>query len=185
MATVTEKQYTPEDLLHISDRPMPELVDGELVERVLMGEKADAVAVNIGYFLKGYSLTTLAGLINGAHGSYQIFPNEPNKVRIPDVSFTKKDRLPAGAAEGHSPIAPDLVVEVISPNDLAADLLAKIEDYQAAGIPLIWVVDPEIRSVRAFRLTGTEPALHEGDILRGGDVLPGFVCPVSAFFEGI
>ena len=95
MATATEtRSYTPEDLLTITDRPMPELIDGELVEREPMGQKADAVASNLIYQLKGYSRASLPGVVNGAHGSYQIFPDNPGRVRIPDVSFTRKDRLP-------------------------------------------------------------------------------------------
>ena len=78
---------------------------------------------------------------------------------------------------------PDLVVEVISPNDLAFELYEKLADYQKAGIPLVWVVNPETRTVQPIGSTGAEPLLCEGDILRGGDVLPGFECPVSALFS--
>ncbi len=184
MSTATAILYTPEDLLKITDRPMPELVDGELLEREPMGQKADAVAMKLGYFLTAYSLSTLPGVVNGAHGSFQIFPGDPGKVRISDVSFTRKDRLPGGEpAEGHGRVAPDLVVEVISPNDLASDLYQKIDDYQSAGIPLIWVVDPETRTVRPITLTGDGgPSLRMGDTLRGGEVLPGFECPVASLF---
>ena len=97
MATVTEVHYTPEDLLHITDRPMPELVDGELVEREPMGQKADGIASRLIIELGIYAKSSFPALINGAHGSFQIFPDEPNKVRIPDVSFTRRDRLPAAS----------------------------------------------------------------------------------------
>ena len=74
---------------------------------------------------------------------------------------------------------------MISPNDLAAELDAKIDDYQSAGIPLIWVVNPEIRAVRPYVLAGALQMLHEGDTLTGGDFLPGFACPVTDIFEDI
>jgi hypothetical protein len=96
MATITEKQYTPEDLLAITDRLMPELIDGRLVERKPMGQKADAIARSARWVGELRRRARL-GLINGAQGSYQIFPDAPKKVRIPDVSFTRRDRLPPRA----------------------------------------------------------------------------------------
>ncbi|MEO6809469.1 MAG: Uma2 family endonuclease [Isosphaeraceae bacterium] len=186
MATLTETRYTPEDLLMITDRPMPELIDGQLLERPLMGQKSDAIAaavlLTIGLFIREHRL----GLVNGAQGSYQIFPHDPKKVRIPDVSFTRQDRLPTrGPAEGHSRTVPDLVVEVISPHDIAADLEEKVEDFLSAGVPLIWVLNPETRTVQVHRGDGSGSRLRPGDTLDGEDVLPGFRCEVSALFEGI
>ncbi len=184
MSTATAVRYTPDDLLAIADRPMPELVGGELLEREPMGQKADAVGANIVTALKLYSRSHLRGVVNGANGSYRIFPDDPDKVRIADASFTRKDRLPDGEpAHGHGRVAPDLVVEVISPNGLAADLDARLDDYQSAGIPLIWVVNPDIRTVRPYLLVGPLPVLHVGDLLTGVDVLPGFECPVADLFE--
>jgi Uma2 family endonuclease len=183
MATVTKTRYTPEDLLEIDDRPMPELVDGELLERE-MGQKADAIAATIIYFLLRYVREHDLGLVNGGQGSYQIFPDAPNKVRIPDVSFTRKARVPAdGPAEGHGRVAPDLAVEVISPNDTAKDLTRKINDFLGAGIPLIWVVDPDTRTVQVFRLDGSAQNLKIGDFLDGEDILPGFRLEVASIFE--
>src|SRR4051812_9911311 len=117
MATITQTRYTPEDLLAIDDRPMPELVDGRLLEREV-GQKSDAIAATMLAILWVFVRENDLGLVNGSQGGYQIFPDDPGKVRIPDVSFTRRDRLsPSGPAEGHSRIAPDLVVEVTAPND--------------------------------------------------------------------
>jgi Uma2 family endonuclease len=186
MATLTETQYTPEDLLEITDRPMPELIDGQLRERPLMGQKSDAIAARATLLIGSHVETHKLGLTHGAQGSYQIFPHDPRRVRIPDVSFTKQDRLPTqGPAEGHSRTVPDLVVEVISPNDIAADLEEKIEDFLSAGVPLIWVLNPETRTVQVYRGNGSGSRLRPGDALDGGDVLPGFRCEIATLFEGI
>lgn len=186
MATVTEKRHTPEDLLKITDRLMPELVDGELVEREPKGQRTDAVAVNLVAELLQYAETTLPGLVNGSQGSYQIFPDDLNKVRIPDVSFTRRDRLPDGKpAKGHGRVAPDLAVEVVSPRDSVAKLMKKVRDFFRAGIPLVWVLHPDLREVQVFRPDGSSYPVREGETLDGGDVLPGFSCPVAALFEGI
>jgi Uma2 family endonuclease len=182
MATATETRHTPEDLLHIDDRPMPELVDGQLLEREV-GQKSDAIAFRIGRLVGNHVEDHQLGLCNGAQGSYQIFPDDPNKVRIPDLSFTRRDRVPPGGpAEGHSRVAPDLVIEVTSPNDSYAMVQAKVNDYLSAGVPLIWVLEPESKTIHVERVNRTGSLLLPGDILDGEDVLPGFRCEVAALF---
>ena len=183
MATVTQTRYTPEDLLNIDDRPMPELVDGELLERE-MGQESDSIAFFIGRLVGNHVANHQLGICNGAQGSYQVFANEPNKVRIPDFSFTRRERLPKGKpAKGHARIAPDLVVEVNSPNDKGDQLESKINDFLAAGVPLIWVVYPKTKTVLVHRKDGTARRLQVGDVLEGEDILPGFHLEVAALFE--
>ncbi len=182
MATLTQTIYTPEDLLAVQDRPMPELIDGQVVDRQ-MGQKADAIAATLLAYIVMFVRASRLGVVNGAQGSYQIFPDEPNKVRIPDVSFTRRDRLPDGPAGGHGRVAPDLAVEVTSPNDAVDYFETKINDFLAAGVVLIWVVYPEIRTVQVYRKDGTGKRLRVGDTLDGEDVLPGFRCEVAALFD--
>lgn len=182
MAT-TETQLTPEELLAITDRPTPELVDGQLVERD-MGQRADAVASRINRLLGNHVDAQKLGLINGSQCGYQIFRDDANRVRFPDVSFTRKERLPAlGPAEGHSKTAPDLAVEVVSPNDQAVDLLAKVREYLDAGVALVWVVNPGDRTVFAYHVDGTGRYYNAAETLDAGPVLPGFQCRVADFFE--
>jgi Uma2 family endonuclease len=182
MATASKIRYTPEDLLEIRDRPMPELIDGELLERE-MGQEADLIASTIIYFLVSFVRERGLGFVNGGQGSYQIFPDDPEKVRIPDVSFTKKERLGKdGPAQGHGRVAPDLAVEVVSPNDRPRYYADKIRDFQAAGIPLIWIVYPETQTVEIHRLNGPMNTLKAGDLLEGEDILPGFQVEVAALF---
>ncbi len=92
MGTATRIEHTPEELLAISDRPMPELINGLLVERPTMGKKADAIAARILRLIGRVVDDHQLGVINGAQGSYQIFPDQPSKVRIPDVSFIRRER---------------------------------------------------------------------------------------------
>lgn len=184
MATASPTRHSPEDLLSLTDRPMPELVDGQLVEREAMGQRSDAVAARIlilvGYFVMEHRL----GLVNGAQGSYQIFPDDPDKVRIPDVSFTSRSRLPKGGeADGHGRIAPDLAIEVISPNDKVVDVSIKVRDFLNAGVRLVWVVNPYSLEVQTHHAERESRLLHLGDILEGEDVLPGFRCPIGQFFD--
>ena len=118
-----------------------------------------------------------------ADASYQCYPDDPRKVRRPDVSFIRADRLPAEEdREGHCRIAPDLAVEVISPNDLYTDVDEKVEEYLAAGVRQVWVLNPSTRTLRVHRCDGTQNYLREQDELTGEDVVPGFRCRVGALF---
>jgi Uma2 family endonuclease len=183
-AATTPKTWTPEDLLAIRDRPMPELVDGELVERRPMGIKSDRLAARILFKLSVFIEEHGLGSVNGAQGSYQIFPDDPRKVRIPDVSFIRAGKEVA-VPDGHSPVVPDLIIEVVSPNDRIGEMERKIRDFLNAGVPLIWVVDPDSRTVRVVRGDGTGAFLMGDAALDGEAVLPGFRLPLAELFKVI
>src|SRR5947208_12087963 len=109
---------TPEDLLTMPDGEHYELVNGELVEK-RMGTKSSWIAGEVQRRLGNFIETSRAGWVLPAEASYQCFPDDPKRVRRPDVSFIRRGRLPGEELpEGHTPIPPDLAVEVVSPNDL-------------------------------------------------------------------
>jgi Uma2 family endonuclease len=183
MSTATQARHTPEELLSVSDRLMPELINGRIVDREPLGQRLDALVSNLLCIVGRFVDERQLGVMNGGQGSYQIFPDDPEKIRIPDFSFTHRVRLPEGGIEkGHGRVAPDLVFEMISPTDLAVDVQAKIRDFLNAGVPLIWVANPEASDVHVYRSDGTVTLLHAGDVLDGGDVLPGLRCPVADLF---
>lgn len=182
MSVVTEKTYTPEDLLSMPDRKNYELVDGQLVERT-MSVLSSWVGTRMSHVLEGFLDDHPMGFVWGADLGYQCFPDDPKKVRKPDVSFIRAERLPEGlTSEGYQYIPPDLAVEVVSPNHLSYEVEAKVVEYLDAGVPLIWVIDPEQRTVRIHRRDGSVSWLREKDELSGEDVVPGFRCPVAAIF---
>lgn len=80
-------------------------------------------------------------------------------------------------------MAPDLVVEVLSPEDRVADLTRKLREYFEIGVRLVWVVDPGTRSVFAYRALTDVREFRDSDRLPGDDVLPGFEVPVAQLFE--
>jgi Uma2 family endonuclease len=187
MTTITPRTvFTPDDLLRLPDAVSYELVDGKLVERN-MGMESSQIAARILILLGRFLTDHQLGLIFGADASYQCFPDAPNKVRKPDVSFIRSGRLADDRApQGHSRIHPDLVVEVVSPGDLSYEVEEKVAEYLRAGVPLIWVVHPPTRTVRVHR-PRTAPQdrvsdLTDADTLTGEDVLPGFSCAVRDFF---
>lgn len=182
-ATVATR-YAPEDLLRMPDGNQYELVDGQLVERK-MSIWSSHVAFIISHILFPFCRQHRLGWVFGEGMSYRCFPGAPNKVRKPDVSFIRLDRLSLAIAtsEGYCPIAPDLAVEVISPHDIAYEIDIKVQEFLDAGTPLIWVVNPERRTVEIHRATGTGTILRENDEIDGEAVLPGFRCRVAEFFQ--
>jgi Uma2 family endonuclease len=153
-----------------------ELVDGWLVQRN-MGTESSEVGGNLYFLLRLFCRAHSVGKVWPADNGFQCFTHAPGLVRRPDVSFIKRGRLPGDISpKGWTRIAPDLAVEVISPNDLAGELEEKLDDYRKARVPLVWVINPEQRKARVFRLDGPTGELEEDDELSGEDVIPGFRC---------
>jgi Uma2 family endonuclease len=176
------KIYTPDDLLAMPDAVGCELVDGRLVEKNVSTLSCLVESLVHGKVFSHCHANNLGPVWTGTMG-FQCFPNQPKKIRKPDVSFVKAASfLPELMNTGYLPIAPDLAVEVISPGDLAHEVFEKIEEYQQAGVSLVWVVDPEIRVMHLLRIDGSTARLREGDELLGDDVLPGFHCRVAELF---
>ena len=161
-----------------------ELVDGQLVERN-MGAESSWVAQQVNRRLGNYA-EAQQGLVMGPDCGYQIFPDDPSRVRFPDGSFIRSGRLPNDRPpRGHVRIVPDLVIEVISPNDLAWEVEAKVAEYIRAGVPLMWVIYPDTRTVWRYRASDEATRLGIGDALSGEDILPGFTCPVADVFPEV
>src|SRR5262249_31147920 len=110
--------FTPEDLLALPDGDSFELVNGHLVERH-MGAESSWIGGELYRLIGTYCRENQSGWVWPADGSYQCFPDRPNLVRKPDVSFIRRGRLPGEQLpRGHIRIQPDLAVEVVSPKDL-------------------------------------------------------------------
>jgi Uma2 family endonuclease len=176
-----EIRITPEELLMLPDSSRYELVDGKLVERE-MGFHSSRVGGQVFGMILTYGEKNGYGWAMPADASYQCFA-DPSKVRRPDASFIRMGRLPGEQfPQGHCPIAPDLAVEVVSPNDNSADIEEKLAEYLEAGVSLVWVFYPRTRSVHVFRAQGHPERLTEEHLLTGEEVIPGFSCMVSECF---
>jgi Uma2 family endonuclease len=179
---VTPHPVTPDDLLRRPDGNRFELVNGRLVEVPVSAWSSFIAGVVFG-LLRDFLRPRHLGWLFPEGTAYQCFPTAPSQVRKPDVSVILRDRYPADRLrqEGHIRVAPDLAVEVISPNDLIVDLNLKLLEYLDAGIPLIWVIDPQARIVWVLH-RGSVRLLCGTDELTGEDVLPGFRCTVAQLF---
>ena len=186
MNTIAEHPaLTAEELLALPNGKHFELVHGELLEKD-MGWESEWIGTNLIAILWAYCRQH-GGWVNGSSAGYRCFgesiPDDPDRVRKPDVSYLAPGRLSAGRLPtGHCELVPDLAVEVVSPNDLYSEVEDKVDEYLRAGVRLVWVIDPRTDSVRVHRLDGTVRDLGHGDELDGEDVAPGFRCPVRELF---
>jgi Uma2 family endonuclease len=168
-----------DDLLraHFPDK-RTELVQGRLIVREPAGWLHGRVAMNLGIELGVHAKRLGAGAVFAAETGFKLASN-PDTVRAPDVAFIAKDRLPSRDTRGYPALAPDLVVEVLSPDDRPGEVLAKVGDWLSAGCRMVWVVDPERRVARVYRHDGTEAMVVETGTLDGEDVLLGFSCELA------
>jgi Uma2 family endonuclease len=174
---------TPEDLLRMEDAVSYELVDGQLVERNVSRESS-RVGLTVGRLLANHEEQSGEAEVYGTDLGYQCFPDEPARIRKPDASVVRRERLTNIPADvGYMPIPPDLAVEVVSPNDLAYDVAEKVEEYLKAGYGQVWVVHPNTRTVTVHRNNGTVAHYHENDEISAEPALLGFRCRVGEFFR--
>jgi len=158
-------------------RMVCELIDGTLVEKT-MGFMESRVAIAVAYLIESYLDHNPLGIVAGPDGMLRIFPDQ---VRIPDVSFVRWEQFPGGklTSEPAPAIAPDLAVEILSKGNTPAEMDRKLRDYFAAGVRLVWYIDPATRSARAYTAADQHTEIDEQGALSGGDLLPGFELPLA------
>lgn len=181
--TAQKTLVTADDLLRPPYASMRcELLDSEVSQRAPTGEAHAFLANRFGRVLSIHVDTRHLGRVYSTELGFRI-RRDPDTVRAPDVLFVIANRLRAGPpSSGFLEMAPDLVVEVVSPNDTAAEVQREMEDWLAAGVRLVWVVYPETESVVVYRSRTDHALLKIDDTLDGGDVLPGFSVPLKEIF---
>jgi Uma2 family endonuclease len=158
-----------------------ELIDGYLVERNV-GTLSSYIAGQILASIIDFNRDRKIGWPFDSETVYQCF-GSGHTGRKMDCSFVRRGRLPGERIpDGHMTIPPDLAVEVVSPNDLAYKVEAKISLYRRAGIKLVWVVYPEDRGIFVVRADRTSTHLTADDEIQGENILPGYKAKVGDFF---
>jgi len=180
MATTAEIM-TAEQLFQASSLGPCELVRGELIMVSPAGYAHGSIAGRITQALGEFVRPRGLGDVLGAEPGFYI-AHDPDTVRAPDVAFVRADRIPTDDETRFFEGAPDLAVEVLSPNDRASEVNAKVQDWLDAGCRMVWVVDPETKTVSVYRSRAHIEVLGVSDTLLGGDVLPGFSLPVAEIF---
>src|SRR5687768_4151704 len=163
---LTLEALDPVEALLLPEYENYELVDGELQEKA-MGTEADGIGTKALFKLELWNEEHRFGRVLGPHASYQCFPFAEKRVRRPDVSVISFDRLPGRLPRGHTRVAPELAIEVISPNDSALEVSQKVIDYLDAGVKLVWVINPSTRTLEVCRADGSANFPRASDELTG------------------
>ena len=181
---VATKLLTIEDLATLDSAPERfELIEGVIVE-VSPSKRRHAVYASR---IHGRLFAHVDGAIDAelyiAEGGF-IVSRQPDTMLAPDVALVLKERAPESEDEdGFVPFAPDLAVEVESPSNTQGELLRKVALYLAGGARLVWLVRPKHQTVTVFHPDAPERVLGVGDVLDGGDVVPGFALPLTDLFR--
>ncbi|MFN0094825.1 MAG: Uma2 family endonuclease [Dehalococcoidia bacterium] len=156
-----------------------ELIDGVPVEEC-MGLRANRTSVLVLAEIRNAEKSD-GGWVISPDQRYKLWPDRPNRVRVPDASYFVQSRIP-DADLNELTVAPDLVVEVVSTHEAALDTERKLTDYLQAGVRLVWVIYPETRTIHVYGQDGLAELLSAGDTLSGHDVIPSFNVPVASLF---
>ena len=180
VAAVLERRFTANDLLRMEDGGHFELVDGCLVERNVSYESSRIVS-RIHVLVGGAAGEFGLGEIVDSELGMRLDRSDPERTRRPDLAFISHSQAPTQDTPFLF-VAPELVVEVVSPGDREPEVQAKVVEWLGYGVRLVWVVYPATREVHAFR-QGVPPRVYGGDmVISAEDVLPGFSVAVSRFF---
>jgi Uma2 family endonuclease len=180
----TTKPMTAADLIALPDDGWRyELIEGVLHRMAPAGAEHGEIGIELGRHLGNYVIPRGLGRVYGADTGF-FLSHDPETLVAPDAAFVRAERLPPRSERtGYMDLAPDLVVEVVSPTDAQPDVDAKISRYLAAGVRLAWVAYPKRRTVQIHTPSHPPRELAEGDTLDGADVLPGFRLTVADVFR--
>lgn len=176
-AAAPPRRYVPEDLLCMEDRSY-ELLDGRLVERQVSTKSSETASI-VGFILRLFLRESQLGRLFDADLIFAIFP-DPNRSRRADVSFIRRGRL-SDEDFGVLRIAPDLVVEVMSPSNGGSEMRAKVDEWLEAGVQEVWVLYPNAREAYVYR-SDAKPRVLTADDTIETTVLPGFATLVADLF---
>jgi len=160
-----------------------ELIDGRIVPMTPTGDEHGWIEGNVYEALRAFVRPRRLGkVLVGEVGIYT--RRDPDRIRAADVLFISNERYAMRSrTSGYLDVAPELVVEILSPGDRAMDTMQKLREYFGVGVKVVWVADPAARTVYVYRSVTGVREFREGDRLPGEDVLPGFEVPVASLFE--
>lgn len=184
MSIAATKPLTAEEFFALpdpKDGTRLELVRGGIVAMPGPGWEHSEVQGNTYHQIKLFLTGNPIGRVGTE--AVTVVDRNPDSVRGPDVSYYSKERMPLGLrVTKYHDQPPDMCVEVVSPSNTKKELRAKIKEYFFAGVRMVWVVDPEDRSITVLAAPDEGRTFYEDAVFDGGDVLPGFRCKVSDLF---
>jgi Uma2 family endonuclease len=180
MATIAEP-ITAQELFEMPGHEHFELVQGELVPASPSGFDHGCIVGEVSAVLREFVRARKLGMVVVEAGF--CVSHDPDTVRSPGVAFVRAERVPPGGVRAFFQGAPDLAVEVVSPSDRASEVISKARDWLHFGCRVVWVVDPETRTVTVYGAGPQTLFLSAGDTLVCEELLPGFGLPIAQVFE--
>jgi Uma2 family endonuclease len=169
---------TEADCLRATEMERPcELIDGTLVEKT-MGTPEGFLAAELLRLIKNFVTPRRLGVVIGSEG---IFRMAHGNIRLPDVSFTRRDRLPNPFPQIGG-WCPDLCVEVLSPDNTRAEMDRKRTEYFATGCKLMWIIDKKSRTAEVYPNEFECVEIESNGVLDAGTVLPGLTISMAELF---
>lgn len=174
---------TADDLLTLEKSgKSTELVRGRLIVReppsTYHGRVQGILHVLVGSYVRTHAL----GAVFGQDTGFKI-ASDPDTVRAPDLAFVDRARVAHIARRGYAALAPDLVAEILSPDDRPGEVLTKVGEWLEAGVRQVWVIDPDRRVATVYRADGSVMTVASDADLDGDTVLPGFSFRLSEMFD--
>jgi Uma2 family endonuclease len=188
MSDTTRRIYRAADLAKLPTGvgKRYELIEGKIIAMAATKLQHGIVTNKVSLLLNLHNMVHKLGTILGAETGFYTRGDDLT-VRAPDVAFISYKRLTseklAEAGEDFGKIAPDLVIEVVSPGERRGKIIQKVQEWLDFGVSIVWVVYPKKRQVHVYLLNQEPQILTENDALSGGEILSGFETLVRAFFE--
>ncbi len=160
-----------------------ELVYGEIVPMPTTNPEHSLIVGNIFGFLWWFVRQHKLGRVHVGDAGVVLERREQGRdtIRGIDIAFISYTKAPTLPQSSFLEVAPDLAIEIMSPSNTVGDTNLKIDQLLRAGCPQVWIVHPDLRRVDVHSLAGMR-VYREGDMLSGGDILPGFELAVSDIF---
>jgi Uma2 family endonuclease len=180
------KVWTEEGLQALPDDGfVHEVVNGELVMSPKNNFFHGEICSELLTALRNYAKAKQLGAVLDSSTGFWMFNRN---CRAPDISFVRRERLQdlgiKRSTRKFFPGAPDLAVEVLSPNNTRAELDERLRDFFGSGTQLAWIIDPEAETVEVCHSLDRRRLLGPAAELDGEQLLPGFRYPVADLFKG-
>lgn len=154
--------------------------DGEVIVSPTKSQHGE-LSAEVGALIRNFVRERKLGKVFGAETGF-IMDQKTGNIRAADVAFVSKERSAQIQPDDWIPFPPDLAVEIISESERAGDIRGKALSYMENGTRLLWLFYPDNRVIDVYRPGQPTVTLKPGDLLDGGDVLPGFTADVAAIF---
>ena len=183
MATVADLDAAG-DLIPVELPEFHEIIDGCLVETTPLGAAEHVLALELVRSINLWEGSDRHGRIV----SEVLFTLSPKRRRRPDVAYVSTERWPIGKRipQGNPwNVVPDLAIEIVSPTDVANDLMTKVGDYLEAGVRAVWIVYPIHRLIHVYENASLIRGFTDGDLLDAGSIIPGFRLDLTRWFDEV